>query len=103
MPGWRDLHASAEVIAQAGRRLEESSRRLAESPEELTTARDALRLLTAVGSRLARQLDTLANAYSTPNQAEPSAVHIALDQAAAAAEDLGNCTKVAAQAIEDEK
>ena len=98
---WHEVSATAEVIAQAGRRLERSSARLTTAPEELAAARDALLVVTAAGARLARQLDMLANEYDAPGLVEPSAVHIALDQAAAAAEDLGNCTKVAAQAIED--
>jgi prefoldin subunit 5 len=98
---WQDVNATAEVIAQAGQQLESSARSLDRTPAEITTARDALLAVTAAGARLARQLDVLASAYKTSNIAEPSAVHVALDQAAAAAEDLGNCTKVAAQAIDD--
>lgn len=96
---WQDVNATAEVISQAGGKLERSARE-ARTPAEITAAREALLAVTAAGARLARQLDMLASRYATPNAAEPSAVHVALDQAAAAAEDLGNCAKVAAQAID---
>ncbi|MGW3469662.1 hypothetical protein ACWDKQ_14590 [Saccharopolyspora sp. NPDC000995] len=97
---WQDVNATAEVIAQTGGKLEQSARE-AGAPPEITAAREALLAVTAAGARLARQLDIMASSYETPNAAEPSAVHVALDQAAAAAEDLGNCAKVAAQAIDD--
>ncbi|MER7011749.1 hypothetical protein ABT324_10010 [Saccharopolyspora sp. NPDC000359] len=100
-PGWRDVDSTFDLIEQAGRRLERSARELAASPEAMDEAREALLVITATSARLARQLDGLASACKKPNTTEPSAVHVALDQAAAAAEDLGNCTKVAAQAIYD--
>ncbi|KAA5834389.1 hypothetical protein ABT337_11400 [Saccharopolyspora hirsuta] len=100
-PGWRDVDTTSDLIEQAGRRLERSARELARSPEAIAEAREALLVITATSARLARQLDGLASACKQPNTTEPSAVHVALDQAAAAAEDLGNCTKVAAQAIYD--
>ncbi|MGP4018973.1 hypothetical protein [Saccharopolyspora sp. 5N708] len=99
---WHDVNGNAEVIAQAGRKLEDSARSLSISAAEITGAKEALLVVATAGARLARQLDTLASAYASPNVAEPSEVQIALDQAAAAAEDLGNCAKVAARAIEDE-
>ncbi|MCI2416478.1 hypothetical protein MOQ72_03505 [Saccharopolyspora sp. K220] len=98
---WQDVNASAEAIARAGRKLESSARSLSISPAEISAAREALLIVTAAGARLARQLDILASAYASPDVAEPSEVQIALDQAAAAAEDLGRSAKVAAQAIED--
>ncbi|MGI8313093.1 hypothetical protein [Saccharopolyspora hattusasensis] len=98
---WQDVNATAEAIAQASGKLEWSTRQ-ARTPAEIAAAREALLAVTAAGARLARQLDLLAASYETPNAAEPSAVHVALDQAAAAAEDLGNCAKVAAQAIDDD-
>ncbi|MGW5641490.1 hypothetical protein ACWEV3_03535 [Saccharopolyspora sp. NPDC003752] len=98
---WQDVGTTGEVISQAGRELERAARK-GRAPGEPAAAREALLAVTAAGARLARQLDMLAAAYKTPNPAEPSELHVALDQAAAAAEDLGNCAKVAAQAILDE-
>ncbi|MGW1675907.1 hypothetical protein [Saccharopolyspora sp. NPDC002376] len=100
-PRWRNVDTTAELIEQAGRRLDHSARDLVRSPEAIAEAREALLVITATSARLARQLDGLASTFKQPNTAEPSAVHVALDQAAAAAEDLGNSTKVAAQAIYD--
>ncbi|MDA3643042.1 hypothetical protein LZ318_19780 [Saccharopolyspora indica] len=100
-PRRRDVEATTDLIGQAGHRLERSARELVTSPEALVEAREALLLITATSARLARQLDGLAAACEQPNSTEPSEAHVALDQAAAAAEDLGNCTKVAAQAIYD--
>ncbi|QUH06128.1 hypothetical protein HUO13_21195 [Saccharopolyspora erythraea] len=90
-------------MARATEGLEESAGPPAVAPDELAAAQEALLLVTAAGNKLARQLDLLANRYSGAGLVQPSEVQVALDQAAAAAEDLGNCTKVAAQAIEDER
>ncbi len=65
---------------------------------ELST-RDALLDVAVRGHRLAVVLDGLAHRYATPGTAQPPDAHVALDQAAAAAEDLGNCVKAAAAAI----
>lgn len=101
-PRRRDVDATAGLIGQAGHQLERSTQKLGRSPEALIEVREALLAITATSARLARQLDGLVAACKQPaNSTEPSAVHVALDQAAAAAEDLGNCTKVAAQAIYD--
>ncbi|MEV6227607.1 hypothetical protein AB0L88_06925 [Saccharopolyspora shandongensis] len=98
---WQDVGTTGEVISQAGRELEKAARE-GRAPGGTAAAREALLAVTAAGARLARQLDMLAAAYEAPNSAEPSELNVALDQAAAAAEDLGNCAKVAAQAIVDE-
>lgn len=58
------------------------------------------RVITA-SKQLARSLDALARQYDEPTAAEPSAVHVALDQAAAAAEDVATCAKVAVQALDE--
>ncbi len=101
--GWYEVTDTADVIAQTARTLDDTARTPVQSAEELAAAREALLIVTAAGKRLARLLDTLALHYETQNLEGQSAVHIALDQAAAAAEDLGNCTKVAAQAIEEQE
>lgn len=99
---WHDVATAAEVIAQAAGTHE----RLAAADnvaEERAEARDVLLRVTAAGKQLARVLDELADHYGVPAAAEPSAAYIALDQAAAAAEDMGACTTVAAQAIQDQE
>ncbi|MEV0699748.1 hypothetical protein AB0I53_17830 [Saccharopolyspora sp. NPDC050389] len=96
---WQDVGTTAEVMSQASGELERTARKDL-TPAEITAAREALLAVTAAGARLARQLDMLASAYHSPHAGQPSEVNVALDQAAAAAEDLGNCAKVAAQAIE---
>ncbi|CAM02812.1 hypothetical protein [Saccharopolyspora erythraea] len=90
-------------MARATEGLEEAAGPTPGTPEELAAAQEALLVVTAAGNKLARQLDLLAHRYSGSGLVQPSEVQVALDQAAAAAEDLGNCTKVAAQAIEDER
>jgi hypothetical protein len=99
---WRDVNASGEVIAQTGRKLERDARSPSSAPADIAAAREALLVIAAAGARLAHQLDALASTYESPNATEPSEVQIALDQAAAASEDLGNCARVAAQAIEED-
>ncbi|MGW0889473.1 hypothetical protein [Saccharopolyspora sp. NPDC002578] len=66
------------------------------------SARDALLDVAVRGHRLALVLDGLAHRYATPGTARPNDAHVALDQAAAAAEDLGNCAKAAAAAIAEQ-
>ncbi|GAA4881158.1 MULTISPECIES: hypothetical protein [Saccharopolyspora] len=98
---WGDVGDTAESISRAGREIEQRARRRVSSAADKEAARQALLALTAAGARLARQLDTLAARYESTSVAEPSATQVALDQAAAAAEDLGLSTRVAAQAIEE--
>ncbi|GAA3358922.1 hypothetical protein [Saccharopolyspora gregorii] len=66
------------------------------------SARDALLDVAVRGHRLALLLDGLARRYATPGTARPTDAHVALDQAAAAAEDLGNCVQAAAAAIAEQ-
>jgi len=76
-------------------------------PDQETTAevsaRDALLDVSVLGHRLARLLDGLSARYATPGRTRPPDAHVALDQAAAAAEDLGNSAQTAARAIEEEE
>ncbi|QGK70082.1 hypothetical protein GIY23_11595 [Allosaccharopolyspora coralli] len=99
---WQHITGAAEIIAQEARSVEalEPQRSRHPETEELEAARDALLALTSASHRLARLLDALAVEYARPGPV-PSASHVALDQAAAAAEDLGSCTRVAAHAIVD--
>ncbi|MEU6133139.1 hypothetical protein ABZ805_28505 [Saccharopolyspora sp. NPDC047091] len=64
--------------------------------------RDALLDVAVRGHRLALLLDGLARRHATPGTARPADAHVALDQAAAAAEDLGNCVQAAAAAIAEQ-
>ncbi|GAA2794269.1 hypothetical protein [Saccharopolyspora taberi] len=102
---WQDLTATADAIASASEGLELAARRQAGTPAEIDAAREALEVVTAAGNGLARQLDALSNRFSEAGAAlvRPSEVHVALDQAAAAAEDLSHATRVAAQAIADQQ
>lgn len=96
---WREVNAGSGVADQAAGRVEEVART---TPEEISAAQDALVGVAAAGRRLAKALDGLAAQYERPHANRSSEVHIALDQAAAAAEDLANSTRVAAQALADE-
>ncbi|MBE9376305.1 hypothetical protein IQ251_17790 [Saccharopolyspora sp. HNM0983] len=96
---WQELRTTAEAQARAGEQLDSTSRGTPTGGADRAAAREALLVLTSTAAALARQLDMLASAYASPGLAEDSEVHTALDQAAAAAEDLGTCTSVAAQAI----
>lgn len=99
---WQELRTTAEAQRGAGEQLEAASGRAAVSDADRARARESLLMLTSTAAALARQLDMLANTYASPGVAESSDLHTALDQAAAAAEDLGACTSVAAQAIVEE-
>lgn len=98
---WQELEASAEALSQASQQLERQAGSDMLSASDLAKVRTALQLVTASGKRLSRQLDDLARRCNAPHRAEPTDSQVALDQAAAAAEDLGNCTRVAAQALEE--
>jgi hypothetical protein len=65
--------------------------------------RETLLMLAAASEKLARLLDALAGVYDAPDMPEPPPMHVALDQAAAAAEDLGICAKVAIEAIDGDQ
>jgi hypothetical protein len=94
---------AAEIVAQEAKTFERTgASHSARLPEDRITTHEALRTLTDASARLARALDALATEYDAPGLGDPSTVHVALDQAAAAAEDLGACTKLAARAIESE-
>jgi hypothetical protein len=69
--------------------------------DDLIRVRETLLMLAAASEKLARLLDALAGRYDAPDMPEPPPMHVALDQAAAAAEDLGTCAKVAIEAIDD--
>lgn len=96
---WREANTGSETADRAARRVEEATRT---APEEVSSGQEALMGVAAAGRRLAKALDGLATQYERPHANRSSEVHIALDQAAAAAEDLANSTRIAAQALADE-
>ncbi|MFC7340252.1 hypothetical protein [Saccharopolyspora griseoalba] len=100
-PTWQDLSRTTEMVSDIGTRLRAGAHGLAGSRADALRAREALLDLSAASARLARELDQLA-ADTARGGIEPADSHVALDQAAAAAEDMGNCTRAAARAIEDE-
>lgn len=104
-----DKHTSESEwpqLATASDEVERAARSAGEAEQEGTAvderAKDDLLAVNASARKLARQLDMLSQRYDSGNVLEPSDVHVALDQAAAAAEDLATCTKAAARAIEDQ-
>lgn len=92
---------AADIVAQEAKTFERTT--AAHTPDERAAAHEALLTLTAASGRLAQALDVLASEYAVPGRAEPSTAHIALDQAAAAAEDLSACTRLAARAIDSDR
>ena len=70
--------------------------------EDMSLTQDALLGVASAGRKLAKALDGLANQYERPHANQSSEVHIALDQAAAAAEDLAHSTRIAAQSLAEE-
>ncbi len=96
---WRETNAASGTADQAARRVEEVT---STAPEEVSTAQDALIGVATAGRKLAKALDGIAAQYERPYANRSSEVHIALEQAAAAAEDLANSTRIAAQALADE-
>lgn len=62
-------------------------------------SRESLLDVTEIGRQLAALLDALAEEYDHPGIPEQRTVQVALDQAAAAAEDLSACVYRAAEAM----
>ena len=100
-PTWQDLASTTEMVSDIGARLRAGAHGMAASRADALRAREALMDLSAASARLARELDQLASDCHRGG-VEPADSHVALDQAAAAAEDLGSCTRAAARAIQDE-
>lgn len=95
---WREL-----VMTEEGASTSARSTQVPGVPEDPEHVRDRLLEITSSAFSLARFLDGLASQYHRVGTARPSDVHVALDQAAAAAEDLATCTKAAVLALEDEE
>jgi hypothetical protein len=98
---WNEVAETNEVIAQAATTFNSDAVETTSEQGDLDRAREALLVLTSASKKLARLLDALASHYDAPDMPEPPKVHVALDQAAAAADDLGTCAKAAARAIDD--
>ncbi|RCW46174.1 hypothetical protein DFQ14_102477 [Halopolyspora algeriensis] len=96
---WSMVAHDAGALTQAIENLEASWRTVPGAQQPGST-RDALLTVTEVGTKLAKLLDALATQYENPGVPEQRVAHLALDQAAAAAEDLGACTRRAAQALQ---
>lgn len=98
---WSVVAHDAGELARAVESL--GSIRTQPAAERERAAYDVLISLTAVGSRLANLLDDIAAQFEHPGIPEQRATHIALDQAAAAADDLGACARRAADALASEE
>ncbi|MDR7299971.1 hypothetical protein [Haloactinomyces albus] len=96
---WSMVAHDAGALTQAIENLE-ASWRTVPAGQQQGSARDALLTVTEVGTKLAQLLDALAAQYENPGVPEQQLAHLALDQAAAAAEDLGVCSRMAAQALQ---
>jgi hypothetical protein len=96
---WTEVAEINEALAQSaldGKRMD-----LTTAQPDLARVRSTLLQLTTASERLTGLLDALASHYDAPGRAEPPTMHVALDQAAAAAEDLATCAKAAAEATDD--
>ncbi len=99
MTATSESHRVVEELGKLGQvtaLLEELS---GSGTERLQERQRALLSAAEVGRRLAVLLDELAGEYERPGIPEQRSVQISLDQAAAAAEDLGNCARHAAEAL----
>lgn len=101
---WREVGRGADSTRRVATEVDElfDSELAPVTAEGLAARRDALLRVTAAGSHLARVLDTLANEYQSSSVERTPDVYVALDQAAAAAEDLASCTRLAASALADD-
>ncbi len=99
-PTWSVVAHDAGVLAQAVETLDAGWPDV--PPERRQAAREMLESVTAIGARLARVLDSLATQYERPGVPSQRPFHIPLDQAAAAAEDLGACARHAIQTLDDD-
>lgn len=99
-PTWSVVAHDAGVLAKAVETLNAGWHDT--SPDTQYAAREMLESVTAIGARLARLLDNLATQYEVPGVPEQHSVQVALDQAAAAAEDLGSCARRAVQTLQEQ-
>ncbi|PRW62736.1 hypothetical protein [Actinopolyspora mortivallis] len=98
-PTWSVIAHDADRLRQAVRELD--TERGAAAKHDL--AREVLRTVTVIGERLTDLVDGLAKHYEKPGVPEQRSAYLAMDQAAAAAEDLGECARRAIQTLEEEE
>jgi hypothetical protein len=98
---WAEVAEINEVLAQSAAPFEGNRVDRASGYPDVARVRSTLLRLTTASERLTGLLDALASHYDLPGRAEPPTMHVALDQAAAAAEDLATCAKAAAEATDD--
>jgi uncharacterized protein YceH (UPF0502 family) len=98
---WTEVAEINEVLAQSSAPFDENRADRVSAYADLARVRATLQGLTVASERLTDLLDALASHYDAPGRAEPPTMHVALDQAAAAAEDLATCAKAAAEATDD--
>lgn len=101
---WREVDRGADSARTAARELDELFRTgpAPVTADGVAARREALLRVTAAASHLARVLDGLADEHRPSSVERTPDVLVALDQAAAAAEDLASCTRSAASAFDDE-
>ncbi len=97
-PTWSVVAHDADRLKQAVRELDAEQ----DTETKYEIAYELLRTVTVIGERLATLLDGLAKRYENPGIPEQRSAHIAMDQAAAAADDLGECARRAVQTLRDE-
>lgn len=96
-PTWRVIAHDADLLKQEVQAIRVGEQ-VGDRPE---AASELLQTVTQIGVRLAALLDALAGSYENPGVPEQRSAHIELDQAAAAAEDLGACARRAARALRE--
>ncbi|SDP92286.1 hypothetical protein SAMN04487905_11399 [Actinopolyspora xinjiangensis] len=97
-PPWSVIAHDTDRLRQAVHELDTG--RSLSSGQELT--HELLRTVTLIGDRLTALLDALAKRHENPGVPEQGTAHIALDQAAAAAADLGYCARRAARTLDED-
>jgi hypothetical protein len=98
---WNEVAETNELINHAVTVFDRDAVSGVAARDDLARVRETLVMLAVASEKLARMLDALAGYYDAPDMPEPPTMHVALDQAAAAAEDLGTCAKVAIETIDD--
>lgn len=98
-PQWHNLSTAAEVVEQAAGKHDELHGGV-RSDTSSAEAHEVLLRVTSAGRHLAALLDDLADQYGAIPQLEPTALSVALDQAAAAAADMAACTSFAARSLD---
>jgi hypothetical protein len=98
---WTEVPEINEALAYTAATLDACAVDADAVPVDLSWVRLTLLRLAGTSEKLTVLLDSLASHYDVPGRAEPPTMHVALDQAAAAAEDLAICARAAAEATDD--